>query len=64
MDPHCLPACKNRFEIFARIFNRRHKQTIFSDACFLGVLRVKYERISILMLIIPFICPFFFLSNK
>ena len=31
--------CKNRFEKFARIFSRRHKQTLFSDACFLGVLR-------------------------
>ena len=38
--PHCLPVCKNRFEKFARIFSRRHKQTIFSDAGFLGVLRV------------------------
>ena len=40
--PHCLPVCKNRFEKFARIFSRRHKQTTFSDAGFLGVLRVKY----------------------
>ena len=39
--PHCLPVCKNRFEKFARIFSRRHKQTIFSDAGFLGILRVK-----------------------
>ena len=41
--PHCLPVCKNRFERFARIFSRRHKQhkqTTFSDAGFLGVLRV------------------------
>ena len=38
--PHCLPVCKNRFEKFARIFSRRHKQTTFSDASFLGVLRV------------------------
>ena len=35
--PHCLPVFKNRFEKFARIFSRRHKQT-FSDA---GFLRVK-----------------------
>ena len=28
--------------MFARIFSRRHKQTTFSDAGFLGVLRVKY----------------------
>ena len=39
--PHCLPVCKNRFEKFARIFNRGHKQTTFSDADFLGILRVK-----------------------
>ena len=32
---------KNRFEKFARIFSRRHKQTTFSDAVFLGALRVK-----------------------
>ena len=31
---------KNRFENFARIFSRRHKQTTFSDAGFLGILRV------------------------
>ena len=41
--PHCLPVCKNRFEKFARIFSRRHKQTMFSDAGFLGALRVKKE---------------------
>ena len=41
MGPHCLPVCKNRFEKFARIFSRRHKQTTFSDAGFLGALRVK-----------------------
>ena len=39
LGPHCLSVCKNRFEKFARIFSRRHKQT-FSDAGFLGVLRV------------------------
>ena len=39
--PHCLPVCKNRFEKFAKIFSRRHKQTTFSDAGFLGSLRVK-----------------------
>ena len=38
---HCLPVCKNRVEKFARIFSRRHKQTTFSDAVFLGALRVK-----------------------
>ena len=37
---HCLPVCKNRFEKFTRIFSRRHKQTTFSDAGFLGILRV------------------------
>ena len=31
---------KNRFERFAKIFSRRHKQTTFSDVGFLGVLRV------------------------
>ena len=41
LGSHCLPVCKNRFEKFARIFSRRHKQTIFSDAGFLGALRVK-----------------------
>ena len=40
LGPHCLPVCKNRFEKFARIFSRRHKQTTFSDADFLGVLKV------------------------
>ena len=39
--PHCLPVCKNRFEKFAKIFSRRHKQTTFSDAVFLGALRYK-----------------------
>ena len=33
--------CKNRFEKSARIFSRRHEQTTFSDAMFLGALRVK-----------------------
>ena len=37
--PYCLPVCKNRFEKFARIFSRRHKQMTFSDAGFLGILR-------------------------
>ena len=36
-----MPVCKNRFEQFARIFSKRHKQTTFSDAGFLGILRVK-----------------------
>ena len=36
-----MPVCKNRFEKSARIFSRRHKQTTFSDAVFLGALRVK-----------------------
>ena len=43
--PHCLPVCKNRFEKSARIFSRRHKQTTFSDAVFLGALRVNVESI-------------------
>ena len=41
LGSHFLPVCKNRFEKFARIFSRRHKQTTFSDAGFLGALRVK-----------------------
>ena len=40
LGPHFLRISKIRFEKFARIFSRRHKQT-FSDAGFLGVLRVK-----------------------
>ena len=40
LGPHCLPVCKTRFEKSARIFSRRHKQTTFSDAVFLGALRV------------------------
>ena len=40
LGPHCLPVCKNRFEKFARIFSRQHKQAIFSDTGFLGILRV------------------------
>ena len=35
---------QNMFEKFARIFSRRHKQTAFSDAGFLGVLRVNLSR--------------------
>ena len=45
--PFYLPICKNRFEKFARIFSRRHKQTTFSDAGFLGILRVKQKIICI-----------------
>ena len=41
---------KNSFEKFARIFSRRHKQTTFSDAVFLGALRVKY---SFLLIVEP-----------
>ena len=37
----CLYA-KIDFEKFARRFSRRHKQTTFSDAGFLGILRVKF----------------------
>ena len=46
LGPHCLPVCKNRFEKFARIFRRRQKQTTFSDADFLGVLRVNGNKLS------------------
>ena len=49
----CLYA-KNRFEKFARIFSRQHKQTTFSDAGFLGVLRVK---IKFCLLIKPNLIP-------
>ena len=42
LGPHCLPVCKTRFEKSARIFSRWHKQTTFSDAVFLGALRVKF----------------------
>ena len=41
--PHCLPVCKKIFEKFARIFSRRHKQITFSDAGFLGILRLKWK---------------------
>ena len=34
------------FEKFSRIFSRRHKQTTFSDAVFLGALRVKTVNLS------------------
>ena len=37
---NCLSVCKNWYEKFGRIFSRRHKQTTFSDAGFLGILRV------------------------
>ena len=42
----CLYA-KCKFEKFARICSRRHKQTIFSDAVFLGALRVNKEMLFI-----------------
>ena len=35
----CLYA-KNRFQKFARIFSRQHNQATFSDAGFLGILRI------------------------
>ena len=39
---------QNRFEKSARIFSRQHKQTTFSDAVFLGALRVnKHPMISV-----------------
>ena len=43
LSPHCLPACKNRFEKSARIIRRQHKQTAFSDAVCLGALRVNFK---------------------
>ena len=48
LSPHYLPVCKNRFVRFARIFSRRHKQTTFSDAGFLGILRVKKNILSLI----------------
>ena len=37
-----LFACmKNKFKKFARIYSKWHKQTTFSDAGFLGILRIK-----------------------
>ena len=42
--PHCLAVCKNRFEKFARIFSRQHKQKTFLDAGFLDILRVNRGR--------------------
>ena len=35
--PHCLPVSKNRFEKSSKIFSR------FSDAIFLGALRVNVD---------------------
>ena len=37
----CLLVYKNRFEKFARIFSSIHKQTTFSDAGFLAILKVE-----------------------
>ena len=51
LSPRCLPVCKNRFEKFARIFSRQHKQTTFSDAGFLGALRAN---ISLSITAVPF----------
>ena len=46
LGPHCLLVCENRFEKFARIISRQHKLTTFSDAGFLGVLRVKLNALA------------------
>ena len=61
----CLYA-KNRFEKFARIFSRRHKQTIFSDAGFLGILRVKMGRVVVCDCgtLWTFLLPFFKVPAK
>ena len=53
---HCLPVCKNRFEKFAGIFSRRHKQTTFSGAGILCILRVSWQ--------IHFVAFFFFHSPR
>ena len=42
-----MSVCKNRFELFARIFSRRHEQTTFSAAGFLGVLKVSNGKYSV-----------------
>ena len=60
--PHCLPVCKNRFETFARIFSRRHKQTTFSDAGFLGILRVK--RLGLTLISVHTVCLYAKLGLK
>ena len=57
----CLYA-KNRFEKFARIFCRWHKQTTFSDAGFLRILRVKLGNVHKSHLI--FFCLVFFFCNS
>ena len=63
VGPHCLLVCKNRFEKFARIFSRRHKQTAFSDAVFLGALRVNRQKeAQDFDLLTPFLSPRF--QNK
>ena len=57
---------KNRFEKFARIFSRRHKQTTFSGAGFFGILRVKELKLFVIFTReITFVssCLFFYLSN-
>ena len=41
--PHSLPVCKNRFEKYARVISRQHKQMTFSDAGFPGILRVEKQ---------------------
>ena len=53
LGPHCLPVYKNMFEKFARIFSRWHKQMTFSDAGFLGALRVVPEYLGPTQLVIP-----------
>ena len=51
---------KNSFEKFARIFSRRHKQMIFSDADFLGALRVTkgVTKEEYLMIILGYLLQF------
>ena len=46
------------FEKSARIFSRRHKQTTFSDAVFLGTLRVNmYTKINSYFHILTLVFP-------
>ena len=51
LGPHCLPVYENKFEKFASIFSRQHKQTTFSDAGFLGISRVKDIKIRCVLVI-------------
>ena len=59
--PHCLPVYKNRFQKFVRIFSKRHKQRTFSDAGFLGILRVNVYSVQCYNIACTK-CPIYFIS--